>query len=199
MLNVTVACVPEVTFTAVTVDEVPWASGLLENSLIALANFSPFCSSLTRSLAGVEDAKNFSQFALISAPAPVEVPLPVLADALALALVAGAAAEVVAAGADGGVDVELLGLLEQAAAASTVTIVPASARLLAGWNRMCVPPVVWDGYRLARSPAYRIVLAVSISYYASAGDRRHSRQVPIFLATSVARETCDVGEVRHRG
>jgi len=34
-------------------------------------------------------------------------------------------------------EVELLELLEQAAAASTATIAPAIARLLAGWNRIC--------------------------------------------------------------
>src|SRR5258708_34022765 len=88
MLYLTAACVAEVTVTAVTVDETPCASGLLAKSLIALANLSPFCSSLTRSLAGVEEAKNFSQLALICACAPVEVPVPdppELADALPLA------------------------------------------------------------------------------------------------------------------
>jgi hypothetical protein len=138
MLYVTVALVAVIAETAVTVDETPCASGLLAKALIALVNLVPFCSSLTRSLAGVEEAKNFSQFALISALAPVEVPVPdppELADALA--------------DADGGVELvtgicvpvlELLELLEQAAAASTVTIAPAIARPLAGVNRIAAPP-----------------------------------------------------------
>jgi hypothetical protein len=158
MLYVTVALVVVIADTAVTVDETPCASGLLAKALIALVNLAPFCSSLTRSLAGVEEAKNFSQFALISAPAPVEVPVPdppELADALAPV-----------AAPDGVVDVtgicvppavlELLEMLEQAAAASTVTIAPTIARPLAGVNRIAAPPeIFWDGS--VRCPATGIV------------------------------------------
>jgi hypothetical protein len=75
---------------------------------------------------------------LISAAAPVEVPVPdpPLADALAPPAGADGAVELVT-GICVPAEVELLELLEQAAAASTATIAPAIARLLAGWNRIC--------------------------------------------------------------
>jgi hypothetical protein len=137
MLYLTLAWVGEVSVTLVTVEETPCASGLLAKSLIALANLPPFCSSLTRSLAGVDAAKNFAQFALICAVAPVAVPVPA-PEADALALVAGGALVVA------GAEVELLVVLEQAVAASAIAMLaPATARLLAAWNRIAAPPGVW--------------------------------------------------------
>jgi hypothetical protein len=152
MLNLTVACVGELSVTLVTVDEAPCAIGLLEKAVIALANLSPFCSSLTRSLAGVDEAKNFVQFALICAVAPVLAPAPE-AEALALALVAGGALVVA------GAEVELLVALEQAVAVRAIAMLaPATARLLAAWNRIAAPPRVW----LSRDRA-RIGLLTALS------------------------------------
>jgi len=158
MLYVTFASAAVIADTPVTVDETPCASGLLAKSLIALANLAPFCSSLTRSLAGVEEAKNFSQFALILAPAPLEVPdpdPPELADALAP--VAAPDGVVVVTGICVPPTVlELPEMLEQAAAASTVTIAPAIARPLAGVNRIAAPPES-SGTKLSVAPLTGIV------------------------------------------
>jgi hypothetical protein len=51
---------------------------------------------------------------------------------------------------------ELLELLEQAAAASTATIAPAMARLLAGVNRIAAPPEI-SGTDLSVAPLTGIV------------------------------------------
>jgi len=169
MLYLTAASVEEVT-----VEETPCASGLLEKLLIAPANLLPFCSSLTRSLTGVEAAKNFCQLALISAVAPVDVPVPLppeLADAPALV---ADAPVVVETGIWVPVDEELLELLEQAAAASTITIAPATARLLAGWNRIAPPPEglgwKWLLAMVANPRAYRILFPVG-RFLLNAGPR----------------------------
>jgi hypothetical protein len=73
-LYFTVASVDEVTVTEVTVEVTLLASGLLAKELIALANVEPFCSRATRWLVGVDEAKNFAQFALIWATAVAEEP-----------------------------------------------------------------------------------------------------------------------------
>jgi hypothetical protein len=85
------------------------ASGLAENALIADANSEPFSSNWTRLLLGVAGLKNASQLAVICAVA--EPP------AVALAV----AADVVAAGAEVAVELELEPLLEQAVIARANT------------------------------------------------------------------------------
>ena len=70
------ADVAEFTVTPVTFAPIPPASGIWLNSLMAVANAPPFCSSAARSEVGVLALKNFSQFAVICAVAE----LPVEAD-----------------------------------------------------------------------------------------------------------------------
>jgi hypothetical protein len=127
---------------------------------MALANLSPFCSSLTRSLSGVEEAKNFSQLVLIWAAAPVDEPVPAppeLADAPPAALVGVDAGALVFTGICVPVVLELLEL-EQAAAASTVTMTPATARPLAGWNRIAVPPEVLERICICLFPRIQAIV-----------------------------------------
>jgi hypothetical protein len=109
----TVALVAESTVTESTLDDTAAASGLDANALIEAVNSEPFSSSCTRLLFGVEELKKVFQLVVISATAadePLDVPEEAAEDAADAAAVDGAAAAVVAAGADE----EVLELLEQA-------------------------------------------------------------------------------------
>jgi hypothetical protein len=97
------------------------ASGLAAKALIADENCSPFSSSSTRLLFGVEELKNVFQLVVISETALAEPPL-----AAALGLAAGAEDDAGVVGAAG--DEEELALLEQAAIAVTSTRPSAGAR-----------------------------------------------------------------------
>ena len=99
----TAAWVAEVSFTERTLDATPDASGLAESEEIAEENSEPFCSRATRLLVGVDELKNSSQLAVISAAA---LPEPPLAGALELA------GSLELAGADDVTNVGVLGVLE---------------------------------------------------------------------------------------
>jgi hypothetical protein len=76
----TAAWVAEVSVTSSTLDVTAAASGLAENDLMADVKSCPSCSSVTRSLFGVDELKNLTQLALISViawtPAIEPPPLP---------------------------------------------------------------------------------------------------------------------------
>jgi hypothetical protein len=115
--------VAEVCVTESTLADTADASGLLENLDTVEAKADPFCRSCTRSLLGVEELKNFSQFVVIAATAGL-VPAPSVPLAVGLFEV-GAACDDVA----GGVLV-VPGLLAHAATAV------ASARPSAGASKI---------------------------------------------------------------
>ena len=114
----TLALVAEVNETESTLEDTDCASGLAENALIADANCAPFSSNSTRLLFGVAGLKNASQLAVICATA--DPPAAALEDAVA--------ADVVAAGAEVAVELELEPLLEQAVIARANTRPRAGAR-----------------------------------------------------------------------
>ena len=124
----TVALVGEVTVTESTLDVTAAASGLDANAVSEAENSEPFSSSATRLLFGVEELKKVFQLVVISAMVaaePLDAPVEAGVDAAADdAADDGAAAEVVAAGAD----VEELELLEQADIAATSMRPSAGAR-----------------------------------------------------------------------
>jgi hypothetical protein len=114
----TLALVAEVSETESTLEDTDCASGLAENAVIADANCAPFSSNRTRLAFGVAGLKKASQLAVIFATA--EPPAAALEDAVA--------ADVVAAGAEVAVELELEPLLEQAVIARANTRPRAGAR-----------------------------------------------------------------------
>jgi hypothetical protein len=121
----TVALVAEVTETETTLDDSPLASGVDESELIAAENCSPFSSSWTRLLFGVDELKNVFQLVVISETALDEPPEP---EAGADCADDGADDGAVAEADDPGVEEEELALLEQAAIAVRSTRPSAGAR-----------------------------------------------------------------------
>jgi hypothetical protein len=115
----TLALVAEVSETELTFEDTDCASGLAENALIADANCAPFSSNRTRLAFGVAGLKKASQLAVICATA--DPPAGALEDD-------AVAADVVAAGAEVAVELELEPLLEQAVIARANTRPRAGAR-----------------------------------------------------------------------
>jgi hypothetical protein len=122
----TAALVVELNVTESTLEVTAAASGLDEKDLMADANVCPFSSSAARSLFGVEELKNLTQLAVISAIAAALVADPPLvagedeADADGAAVLAAVAAAVD--------EEELDALLEQAARAAPSATARAGAR-----------------------------------------------------------------------